>query len=270
MFTLATHGAPGRPNEDFAVATPDLAIVVDGAGIPMGGCHHGVAWYATQLGTQTLAALAGRPERSLADGLEQGLRAVAGLHESSCDLTNPGTPCAAIGILRLGPERVDVLSLSDVAMLVETDTGPQITCDLSIEHLNGTEPETVAGFEFGTPEHQAALAELVARQTRTRNTDGGWWCAAANPKAAHHAHTASYPKAQVRRAAVFSDGATRPVDQMCLYDWPAWLDLLDKLGPTGLIAHVRDIETSDPTGVRYPRTKRHDDATVASYIPFMG
>ncbi|TCC52767.1 hypothetical protein E0H75_03180 [Kribbella capetownensis] len=43
------------------VTTPDLAIIVDGAGVPMGGCHHGVAWYAQQLGAQTLSALSGRP-----------------------------------------------------------------------------------------------------------------------------------------------------------------------------------------------------------------
>lgn len=62
MFTLATDAAPGRPNEDFVVATTDLAIVVDGAGIPHGGCLHGVAWYSRHLATLTLAALTERPE----------------------------------------------------------------------------------------------------------------------------------------------------------------------------------------------------------------
>src|SRR3712207_671924 len=65
LFALATDAAPGRPNEDFAVASTDLAVVVDGAGIPFGGCHHGVAWYAQQLGVHTLAALIGTPERPL-------------------------------------------------------------------------------------------------------------------------------------------------------------------------------------------------------------
>ena len=48
MFALATDSAPGRQNEDFVVATPEIAVVVDGAGIPFGGCRHGVAWYAKQ------------------------------------------------------------------------------------------------------------------------------------------------------------------------------------------------------------------------------
>lgn len=62
---------------------------------------------------------------------------------------------------------------------------------------------------------------------------------------------------------VFSDGATRPADQMELYPWREYLDLLDKLGPAGLIAHLREIESADPDGARHSRTKRHDDATLA-------
>ncbi|WP_406051308.1 hypothetical protein [Kribbella sp. NBC_00889] len=265
MFSLATDAAPGRPNEDFVVVTPDLAIVVDGAGVPMGGCRHGVAWYAQQLGARTLGALAGRPELSLRDGLYEALAAVAASHAETCDLTDPGTPCAAVGILRIGAETVDTLALSDVTVVVEDNEGPQITCDLRIEEISGTEPDAVAGLTFNTPEHKAALAELVSTQTRTRNRADGWWVAAAEPEAACHAVVNSYPRSRVRRLAIFSDGATRPVDQMGLYSWPEYLDLLDKLGPASLIAHVREIEEADPDGVRHPRTKRHDDATLASW-----
>lgn len=265
MFSLATDAAPGRPNEDFVVATPDLAIVVDGAGVPMGGCRHGVAWYAQQLGARTLTALAGRPDLPLAEGLCEALAAVAASHAETCDLTDPGTPCAAVGILRIGAGVVDTLALSDVTVLVENRQGPQITCDLRIEEISGTEPDAVAGLLFNTPEHKAALTALVSNQTRTRNRDDGWWVAAADPEAAHHAIVNSYARADVHRLAIFSDGATRPVDQMGLYFWPDYLDLLDKLGPASLIAHVREIETADPDGARHPRTKRHDDATLASW-----
>ncbi|MFG1820396.1 hypothetical protein ACGFIF_42020 [Kribbella sp. NPDC049174] len=265
MFSLATDAAPGRPNEDFVVATPDLAIVVDGAGVPMGGCHHGVAWYAQQLGARTLSALAGRPDLPLRDGLYEALAAVAASHAATCDLEDPGTPCAAVGILRIGADTVDTLALSDVTVMVENSEGPQITCDLRIEEISGTEPDAVAGLLFNTPEHKAALSALVGSQTRTRNRDDGWWVAAADPEAACHAMVNSYASSDVRRRAIFSDGATRPVDQMGLYSWPEYLELLDKLGPRGLIAHVREIESADPDGASHPRTKRHDDATVATW-----
>jgi hypothetical protein len=187
LFALATDAAPGRPNEDFAVASTDLAVVVDGAGVPFGGCHHGVAWYARQLGSQTLAALVASPGQSLIEGLAAGIAAVADLHSDSCDLTSPGTPCAAVGILRIGPNMIDTLSLSDVTVVVDLDTGPEVTCDLSIEEISGTEPETLAGMLFGTREHIEALAALVERQTATRNRTGGWWVAAADPLAAQYA-----------------------------------------------------------------------------------
>ncbi|WP_328466752.1 hypothetical protein OHA21_47120 [Actinoplanes sp. NBC_00393] len=265
MFALATDAAPGRPNEDFVVATPEIAVVVDGAGIPFGGCLHGVAWYAQQLGVQTLSALVEKPGIALNEGLAIGIAAVADLHRDTCDLSNPGTPCAAIGILRIGEDQVDTLALSDVSIVVDLESGPEVTCDLSIEEISGTEPDAVAGFVFGSEGHQAALAGLVARQTATRNRTDGWWVAAADPEAAHFAHVSSYPRSAMVRASAFSDGATRPVDQMRCYEWSAYLDLLDKIGPAGLIGQVRAIETADPDGERFPRTKRHDDATVAQY-----
>ncbi|HWD83271.1 MAG TPA: hypothetical protein VG497_30435 [Kribbella sp.] len=249
------------------MASPDLAVVVDGAGVPMGGCSHGVAWYAQQLGARTFAALVGQPDRPLADGLYDALAAVAASHSDTCDLSDPGTPCAAIGIVRIGTDHVDTLALSDVTVLVETDGGAHITCDLRIEEISGTEPDAVAGMLFNTPEHREALAHLVARQTRTRNRDDGWWVAAADPEAAHHAVVNVYPRSALRRLGIFSDGATRPADQMAIYPWTEYMALLDKLGPAGLISHVREIEESDPDGARYPRTKRHDDATLAYWVP---
>ncbi|GGK29902.1 hypothetical protein GCM10010124_23280 [Pilimelia terevasa] len=41
----------------------------------------------------------------------------------------------------------------------------------------------------------------------------------------------------------------------------------DKLGPVERIGQVRTIENADPSGARYPRTKRHDGATVACALP---
>ena len=264
MFTIATHGAPGRPNEDYVVATPELAVIVDGAGIPFGGCSHGVAWYARHLATHTAAAVVAHAEISLRDGLAAGIAAVAALHSDTCDLTSASTPCAAVGILRIGDAAVDTLALSDVTVVVETAEGiPHITCDLAIEDLAGTEPDTLRNLQIGSPDHGAALRALVDRQTKTRNRDDGWWVAAADPAAAQHAVTNTYPRADVRRAAVLSDGATRPVDQMDLYKWPEYLNLLDELGPVGLIEHVRRIEREDPVGVVHARTKIHDDASVA-------
>jgi hypothetical protein len=62
--------------------------------------------------------------------------------------------------------------------------------------------------------------------------------------------------------AVLTDGATRAVDPFGIYDWPNLLDELETTGPAHLIAAVRDAETADPAGQRWPRNKASDDATV--------
>src|SRR4051794_16997138 len=166
MFSMATDAAPGRPNEDAVVTTPGLAVVVDGAGVPFGGCIHGVTWYSRQLAAQTVAALVPNDGRPLADGLAAGIAAVAELHGSTCDLSSPNTPCAAVGILRITEDCVDTLALSDVTVVVETDD-VHVTVDLAIEELAGTEPATLAGLAIGSTAHRAALDQLMERQTVT-------------------------------------------------------------------------------------------------------
>jgi hypothetical protein len=222
VFSLATDAAPGRGNEDFVLATTDLAVVVDGAG-PGDACSHGVPWFARQLAAQTMAALIAEPDLPLTDGLARGIHAVARLHIYSCNLKSPDIPRAAVGILRLGPESVDTLALARCTVVVDTDAGPQVTA----------------------------------------NRADGAAVAAADPRAVDGALSNSYPRTWVRRAAVLSDGASWLVDQAGSYAWPQYLDLLDKIGPAGVIGHVRSVERSDPEALHYPRAEAGDDASVA-------
>src|ERR671910_135219 len=70
----------------------------------------------------------------------------------------------------------------------------------------------------------------------------------------------------LRRAAVLSDGATRLVDRFGLLDWAGFLDVLAEQGPDAIIAQVRAAEHSDSDGRRWPRGKRHDDASAAYLV----
>jgi hypothetical protein len=67
----------------------------------------------------------------------------------------------------------------------------------------------------------------------------------------------------LRRAAVLSDGAIRLVHRFGLLDWPSFLGILAEQGPEAIIAQVRTAEGSNPDGQRWPRGKRHDDASAA-------
>jgi hypothetical protein len=73
----------------------------------------------------------------------------------------------------------------------------------------------------------------------------------------------SWPHNQVRRAALLSDGVSCLVELYEIVDWRELLDILQQHGPTHLISRVRRVEDADPTGARWPRYKRSDDATAA-------
>ena len=115
----------------------------------------------------------------------------------------------------------------------------------------------------GSDDHARRFAELVTEQRRDRNHPDGFWVASTDPAAAQHALTDTAPRDGLKRAAVLSDGATRLVDRFGLLDWPSFLEALTAHGPEAIIQQLRAAEAGDPDGQRWPRGKRHDDASAA-------
>ncbi|MGH2941635.1 MAG: integrase, partial [Solirubrobacteraceae bacterium] len=89
------------------------------------------------------------------------------------------------------------------------------------------------------------------------------WLAGSQPEAADHALIGSVALADIRRAAVLTDGAARLVEPFHATDWNGLLDILNSNGPRELLRRVRHLEVGDPDGRRWPRYKPRDDATVA-------
>jgi hypothetical protein len=237
-----------------------VAVVVDGVGLPSGGCEHGVAWYARNLAHATLAAVADRTV-PLADGLAAAIAEVAARHPG-CDLAHPHTPSAAVGVLRLGDDHAEALSLADVTVALDLGDHVRRVVDRHTEDRAGLVGAGLAGHRIGTPAHAAAVAGLLTERATACNRPDGFWVAAADPEVAHRATAVVVPG--VRRAAVCSDGASWPADEG-VWTWTEYLDLLAATGPAGVVAAVRDLEHADPDGVVHPRLKRHDDATVAFF-----
>jgi Protein phosphatase 2C len=127
QVTLATDpGTPGWPNEDFAAVAPGAAVLLDGCTtVPRSrdtGCRHGVAWYARTLGSAVLGEITADPAPPLADALAAAIAAVCASHDSTCDLANPATPAATVTAVRVTPDGVDLLALSD--SVITADYGP--------------------------------------------------------------------------------------------------------------------------------------------------
>lgn len=256
-------GSTERPNEDWVVADPTAVIVLDGVTAPRvvaPRCHHPVTWFTQNLGGRLLMLLAGDNDmdKALGDAIDQ----VADLHRDTCDLASPGIPAAAVAMLRKVGNDLEWLVLADTTIVMDTLDGLRVTSDTRVEQAA---PEALARTReeaIGTPEHQAAVARMSVEQLKKRNVPGGYWVAAADREAASNAFTGRVPVTEVRRVAIFTDGASRAVDTFGGMDWATCLDYLQEHGPRGLIQSVRRIEDGDPEGVRWPRFKKSDDATV--------
>ena len=166
-------------------------------------------------------------------------------------------------VLREQPDAVDYLVLGDTTILIEEPAGIRVVTDDRLEHVAAVQHGAMHEHATGSADHARSFAELVTEQRRHRNHPDGFWVASTDPTAAQHALTDTVSRDGLRRAAVLSDGATRLVDRFGLLDWPGFLDVLAGQGPDAIIAQVRAAEHSDPDGQRWPRGKRHDDASAA-------
>lgn len=253
-----------RPNEDFFLVSPEVAVVIDGAGLPPdleSGCRHGVAWFARRAGSRLFAA-ASAPERAgLAECLRQALIEVAGEH-ADCDLAHPHTPSATVVATRIEADRLEYLVLCDSTLVLEYDDRVEAITDDRLERLIKLHSADVDVHPAGTPEHAEAFKAFVGKIRHSRNRPGGFWVASAQPDAADEAITGTVDLAALRGAALLTDGATRPVDLFGVQSWDQLAGTLRTGGPATLLAEVRVVEETDTAAERWPRNKVYDDATA--------
>ncbi|MEV0329094.1 hypothetical protein AB0H63_21995 [Micromonospora echinospora] len=237
-------------------------VVLDGATARTDtGCRHGVSWYAAKLGS-VIGTLAADLETPLMEALRDAIAQVAEMHRE-CDLAHPGTPSAAVSILRVNGSLWEYLVLGDISLVIDRPTGgPTVVTDTRVDSTARSERDEADRHLIGSPEKQAALLRMKHAELAARNQPGGFWVATAVPSAADHAIVGSVPVDEVRRLAVLTDGAARIVDLFGALDWSGALDSLSAHGPAELIRQVRTLEGADPQGARWPRNKRSDDATV--------
>lgn len=253
MITVAyaTESTPGRPNEDYLVAGPSWLVLLDGATAPASvdsGCVHDVPWLVHHLGGALAAALATDSAAPLDVLLAEAIRQTCAAHADTCDLDNPASPSSTVVAIRRRGDLLDYLSLADSSIVLDLGHDARHVVDDRTAHLADY---SVAGVQAvrntpGTPERPS------------------FWVASTKPEAAHMAVTGSVPAAEVRRAALLTDGAARWVERFHLGKWGDLLDVLTDHGPADLIRQVRAAENAETDAQRAGlRGKRHDDATAA-------
>lgn len=269
-FRVATDpGSPDKPNEDAFAILPTLAVVADGATSPphLGdGCIHGPAWFAQTLVGFVAAAHLTRPAAEPADLLAEAIERTTQAHSGTCDVGHPGSPSATVAMLTLSPGGIlRWLVLGDCTFVA--DAGPDLLI-LSDDRLSNTShAERAAVKEPGAAsdpvEYARRIDALVLAQRAHRNRPGGFWVASTDPQAGRESLTGSVAADAVgRRAALFTDGASRVVDLYSIHSWSTALEVLDSAGPSELLRQLRTAETQDQVANSFPRVKVRDDATV--------
>ena len=249
-------------NEDWYSASPHLFVVLDGATARTNtGCQHGIAWYAAHLGA-ALSEGAYDTALSLRAVLGNAIVRVAQLHPS-CDLSHEGTPSAAVAIVRVMDGWADYLVLGDVSIVLDTASGVQVISDERVSGTAISERRAADQYPIGSSEKAVAMVQMKIAELAVRNRDGGYWIAAADPAAADQALTGRIALSELRRFAVLTDGAARIVMQFGELSWREMLNLAEAHGPEAVLRRVRATEAGDPLGVKWPRNKRSDDATLA-------
>jgi len=257
---------PDRVNEDFAAATPEALVLLDGSSSPAGlesGCTHGIAWYVRRLGVHLLARLTDRADRTIGECLGDAIVETAALHGGRCDLAHPNTPAAMVVAARLRGGSLEYLVLGDALLVLHLKDGPpRVIGDNQRFPAGHALRRQLWGTVPGSAERAALHMQYALAVRAARNTGHGPWIAAAAPKAAAHAETGLIRLAELHGVAALSDGAARFTDRFDLGSWADALRLLAESGPAELIAQVRSAERADPDCARWPRGKAHDDASA--------
>lgn len=115
----------------------------------------------------------------------------------------------------------------------------------------------------GSSAHSQAHREYVETLRNFRNRPGGLWVASVDPAVADEAIVGEQSLGELEAAVLLSDGASRLVDRFGRASWSDLVHLVQHEGPDAVIDEVRQLETGDPEGKRWPRGKAYDDATVA-------
>ncbi|MFB7662853.1 integrase [Kitasatospora sp. NPDC056138] len=257
---------PGRENEDFAAASPEALVLLDGSSSPAGmesGCRHGTSWYVRRLGVHLLARLTDRSDRSIAECLADAIVETAALHGGRCDLGHPNTPAAMVVAARLHGSSLEYLVLGDSLLILHPKDGPPRVIGDNQRFPGGEElRRQVWATVPGSAERKAMHLRYALAVRAVRNTGRGPWIAAATPKAAAQAETGFVRLSALHAVAALTDGASRFTDRFGLGSWSDALRLLAESGPAELIAQVRAVERADAGCERWPRGKAHDDASA--------
>ena len=262
--STATRKGDRPTNQDHAIVVDGALAVLDGATswLPQDPDQDG-GWYARTLGAELTLLLPGH-DRSLADLLAEAIATIRDRHR----LDPVHSPTSTVSILRWDDETLETLVLADSPVVVYPRSGdPDVVHDSRLDAVAAHQRRAYrehlrTGRRYGTSFEQLLVA-LQTEEGAWRNRDGGFWVAGAIPDAARHALVRRWDVGNIARGVALTDGAAAGVTDYGTDDWGTLGKALAAAGPSAVVDAVHSLEAGDPDGLAWPRSKRHDDKTIA-------
>ena len=152
---------------------------------------------------------------------------------------------------------VAVAVIADSPVIVETITGIDVITD---------EAFTTRESWLLEQSRRRDISDLQRRERAARNTADGRWVVSdwSDPaEIVAHLHTVRYPRREVTRVAVCSDGMSAAVDTFGLLTWRGLLEVAEGGGVDKLLGELETLEASDPEANEFPRLSVRDDRSLA-------
>lgn len=265
---MTTRGAslPGGtgPGQDRWTATPNGLVVLDGAtalapGVPP--AEH----YVDELLTALRDDLSSTAE--LPSVIADAIRTVS----HRLDLTPGHGPSSTVAILRWTDAAVEAAVLGDNTIILGTRQGHELRLSdsrlesVAVSQRRAYRERLTRGSGYDRT-HRQLLADVQSYERQARNAEHGYWIAEAVSEAGHHAKLHRHDIDDVAFAVLATDGAQRPIDHLRR----PWSEVAT-MDDAELSALLRDLHSweaeNDPDGRDLPRGKRHDDKTIATWLP---
>lgn len=256
MYTVASAQLPEPPaGADRLFIAPNAVIVLDGASA-FGPANPDPATYVDRLGEHLRSTLTTDTRADLTAALADAIAATA----FELELTPGLAPSSTVAIARWVDGRVDLLVLGDSQ--ITTPFG--ILRDSRLDKIGMAQraayrSRLAEGHGYDDA-HRSLLVALQTEQAKHRNQPSGYWIAEADPAAAGRAIIQAHPSADLPWIVLATDGAYGPLDHL-------GFDVSKSSTASELVELLARCERweaeQDPEGRALPRSKRHDDKTVA-------
>ncbi|MBN6039109.1 protein phosphatase 2C domain-containing protein [Amycolatopsis sp. 195334CR] len=257
----SAHLAGSDHSDDRTFSGANYVVMLDGASafrpVPVPA-----AVYAQQLGSHLSTSLDANPQADLIRVLQSGIEATT----AELDLRPGHSPSSTVTILRVLPERTDLLVLGDNLVV----TPDELITDSRMDQLDLAPRheyrDRLAAGEGYTEKHRELLRELQNQQAAARNREGGYWIAEAIPEAAEHAITRMWTTNRPAWFVLATDGAYEPMRHLGHDDWPSLAESSPE-ALQGILERCHDWESNtDPDAKALPRAKQHDDKSLTAVV----